>query len=90
MFVALENEIRRNKVWLAMKHEGMRLGLYRSLFWANQGLLNAVSVLQEAEASEKGPSSHLLNQQLRRTQGMIEEARLAMNQILGEWVILKE
>jgi len=63
-----------------------RLDLYRSLYWANQGLLNAVRYLQEAEGPAASTTSKLLNHNLRRTQAMIEETRTLMNQILSEWV----
>lgn len=70
-----------------MKAVSTRLDLYRSLYWANQGLLQAVRSLQEAEAPVlSGPPSELLKLNLRRTQAMIEETRAVMNQILGEWV----
>jgi hypothetical protein len=64
-----------------------RLDLYRSLYWANQGLLQAVRSLQEAEMPRLSePPSELLQFNLRRTQSMIEETRVLMNDILGEWV----
>ena len=63
-----------------------RFDLYRSLYWANQGLLNAVRYLQEAEAPASSATSKLLNHNLHRTQAMIEETRAMMNQILTEWV----
>jgi hypothetical protein len=65
-----------------------RLDLYRTLYWANQGLLNAVRALKEAEipARPVAPPSELLKVNLRRTQAMIEETRTAMNDILTEWI----
>lgn len=64
-----------------------RLDLYRGLFWANQGLLQAVRSLQEAEVPTlSARPSDLLKFNLRRTQAMIEETRVLMNDILGEWV----
>ena len=69
-----------------MKVSKSRLGLYRSLYWANQSLLHAVRSLQEAEF----PSSDILNDKLRRTQAMIEETRTVMNRMLADWMDGKE
>ncbi len=73
-----------------MKAANTRLDLYRSLYWANQGLLNAVRALHEAETHASQASSLLLNQNLRRTQRIIEETRTVMNHILSEWIERKE
>jgi hypothetical protein len=63
------------------------LRLYRSLYWANQGLLQAVRALQEAELPPSAllPWTAELNDKLRRTQAMIEETRDLMNRTLTEW-----
>ena len=64
------------------------LCLYRSLYWANQGLLQAVRALQDAErpSSIPLPLADPLNDKLRRTQAMIEETRALMNRALAEWI----
>ena len=69
-----------------MKASKTGLRLYRSLYWANQGLLHAVRALQDAElpASALVPDSDSLNDKLRRTQAMIEETRDLMNRTLAE------
>lgn len=69
-----------------MNSFGIRIDLYRSLYWANQGLLNAIHALQEVVGPSSSASSNLLNHNLRRAQAMIEETRATMNQMLGEWV----
>ncbi len=70
-----------------MKATNTRLDLYRSLYWANQGLLHAVRSLREAEMPTlAGPPSELLKFNLRRTQAMIAETRVLMNDLLGKWV----
>jgi hypothetical protein len=70
-----------------MKVARARLDLYRSLYWANQGLLQAVRSLQEAEMpTPSDPPSDLLKFNLRRTQSMIEETRTVMNEMLREWI----
>ncbi len=79
-----------NRIELGMKDVTTRLDLYRSLYWANQGLLNAVHALQEAETPTSSVSSQPLNQTLRRTQVIIEETRTVMNDILCEWVQRQE
>ena len=61
-----------------MKVSKMGLRLYHSLYWANQGLLQAVRALGELEVNQPAalpplPVSPLLNDRLRRTQAMIEE-----------------
>ena len=67
-----------------------RIDLYRGMYWANQGLLNAVHALHEVEGSSSSDSSKLLNHELRRTQAIIEETRIVMNHILSEWIEGKE
>lgn len=67
-----------------------RIELYRSLYWANQGLLNAVHALHQAETPVSSISAKQLNHQLRRTQAIIEETREVMNYILREWIERKE
>ncbi len=64
------------------------LRLYHGLYWANQGLLHAVDALQDAKLSGSfaTPGSSQLNDQLRRTQNMIEETRELMNRVLSEWI----
>ncbi len=70
-----------------------RLCLYRNLYWANQGLLNAVRALEQAEAEARRdpvpcvlPQPPSLIAELRRTRTMIEETRTLMNRILAEWI----
>ena len=77
-----------------MKASKTGLRLYRGLYWANQGLLHAVRALQDAEGP---PAPHLvfsylsgLNDRLRRTQAMIEEARTLMNRDLAECIEAQE
>jgi hypothetical protein len=71
-----------------MKASKMTFHLYRSLYWANQGLLHAVRALQDAERPSSVPlsSPDPLNDKLRRTQAMIEETRALMNRTLAEWI----
>lgn len=70
-----------------MKVSNPNLGLYRSLYWANQGLLHAVRTLNEAEAEAgEGSPSDVLNDKLRRAQAMIEETRSVMNRSLAEFI----
>lgn len=73
-----------------MKVASDRIDLYRSLYWANQGLLNAVNALYEAETPVSTISAKQLNHQLRRTQAIIQETRAVMNHILLEWIERKE
>lgn len=75
---------------LEMKVATNRIDLYRSLYWANQGLLNAVHALREAETPVSSISIEQLNHELRRTQAIIEETRTVMNHILREWIERKE
>src|SRR5215475_7920017 len=71
-----------------MKSSKTGLGLYRCVYWANQGLLHAVRALQEAEVpvSDLVPGSATLNDNRRRTQAMIEETRDLMNRTLTECI----
>jgi len=72
-----------------MKVSEMSLRVYRSLYWANQGLLRAVAALQELDqelASALDVSQ--FSDKLRRTQVMIEETRSLMNSNLAEWTNL--
>ena len=73
-----------------MKVASDKLDLYRGLYWANQGLLNAVHALHQAEAPISSLSTKQLNHELRRTQAIIEETRTVMNHILREWIERKE
>lgn len=77
-----------------MKAGKTRLSLYRSLYWANQGLLQAVRCLEELlgdSASVSLPElDPLLCDRLRRAQAMIEETRLVMNRNLADWIDPKE
>jgi hypothetical protein len=74
-----------------MKASKTGLCVYRGLYWANQGLLNAARALEQAEvevlrtpgASPLSASSSLVAK-LRRTHAMIEETREVMNRILAE------
>jgi hypothetical protein len=71
-----------------MKASKTGLGLYRCVYWANQGLLHAVRALQEAEVpiSDLVPESATLNDKLRRTQPLIEETRDLMTRTLADCV----
>ncbi len=72
-----------------MKAVEISVRLYRSLYWANQGLLQAVRSLEELRgesASVSLQADSLLYDRLRRTQAMIEETRLVMNRNLSEWI----
>ena len=75
---------------IQMKVASDRIDLYRSLYWANQGLLNAVHALHQAETPISSLSTEQLNHELRRTQTIIEETRTVMNHILREWIERKE
>ncbi len=68
-----------------MKVAKRNLDLYRSLYWANQGLLHAVRALKEADVSPQ-PASALVKDKLRRAQAMIEETRTLINRSLAEWI----
>jgi hypothetical protein len=59
----------------------MKLDVFRHLYLANRGLLDAVEALAEL-SKEAGP----LRRRLRETQAMIEEARAWMNSDLAEWI----
>jgi hypothetical protein len=74
-----------------MKVSKPNLALYRSLYWANQGLLHAVRALREFELDQEPalplfPASTLLKDKLRRAQAMIEETRALMNRSLVDWM----
>ncbi len=75
-----------------MKVSNSRLSLYRGLYWANQGLLNAVRALEQAEVETSCvlPQPPSLLAELRRTRTMIEETRTLMNRVLAEWIESKE
>jgi hypothetical protein len=73
-----------------MKVASDKINLYRGLYWANQGLLNAVHALHQAEPTTSSLSTEQLNHELRRTQAIIEETRTVMNHILREWIERKE
>jgi hypothetical protein len=75
---------------MQMKVASDRIDLYRSLYWANQGLLNAVHALHQAETPISSLTTEQLNHELRRTQAIIEETRTVMNHILREWIERKE
>jgi SMC interacting uncharacterized protein involved in chromosome segregation len=66
-----------------MKDMETPLRAYRCLYWANQGLLQALRALKELDeeraASEKKKA-------LRRTQAMIEKTRTLMNCRMSGWV----
>ncbi|HZI57798.1 MAG TPA: hypothetical protein VFF39_13535 [Verrucomicrobiae bacterium] len=55
--------------------------VHRSLYWANQGLIYAVNALGDLCQEPSIP-----HKQLRQARVMIEEARMLMNDELGEWV----
>jgi hypothetical protein len=59
----------------------MKLHVYRYLYLANRGLIEAVSALGELSRER---AFHRV--QLRQTQAMIEEARAWMNSDLAEWI----
>ena len=73
-----------------MEVSKLNLRVYRSLYWANQALLEAVRALGEAELAnpQRFPPQieAFLNDKLRRAQAMIEETRLVMNRNLEEWI----
>jgi hypothetical protein len=71
-----------------MKASKTGLCLYRSLYWANQSLLQAVRALQDAERPSSVPllSADPLNDKLRRSQAMIEETRALMNRALADCI----
>jgi hypothetical protein len=73
-----------------MKVASDKIDLYRSLYWANQGLINAAHALHQAETPISSLSAKQLNHELRRTQAIIEETRTVMNHILHEWIERKE
>jgi hypothetical protein len=79
-----------NGLEFEMKVASDRIELYRSLYWANQGLLNAVHALHQAETPISSLATEQLNHELRRTQIIIEETRTVMNHILREWIERKE
>ena len=81
---------RREWAGIQMKAASDKIDLYRSLYWANQGLLNAVHALHQAEIPISSLSTEQLNHELRRTQKIIEETRMVMNHILREWIERKE
>jgi hypothetical protein len=74
-----------------MKASKTGLCVYRGLYWANQGLINAARALEQAEmevlrepaASPLSASSPIIAK-LRRTHAMIEETREVMNRILDQ------
>jgi hypothetical protein len=81
---------RGNGLEFEMKVASDRIDLYRSLYWANQGLLNAAHALHQAETPISSLATEQLNQELRRTQAIIEETRAVMNHILREWIEREE
>ena len=60
-----------------------RLRAYRCLYWANQGLLQAVRALKELDEER---ASLEKKRALRRTQAMIEKTRTLMNCRMSGWV----
>jgi hypothetical protein len=77
-----------------MKVSKPNLRVYRSLYWANQALMQAVRALGEVEPgnvpSELPRTQDSLKERLRRTQAMIEETRVLMNRNFAEWTNLTE
>ncbi len=80
-----------------MNSSKTRLCLYRGLYWANQGLLNAVRALEQAEVEARRdpmpcvlPQPPSLIDELRRIRTIIEETRTLMNRVLAEWIESKE
>lgn len=57
----------------------MKLRVYRSLYWANQGLIHAARALEELSKDPDLPQAQL--QEMRAT---IEETRATMNSALAE------
>jgi hypothetical protein len=55
--------------------------VHRSLYWANQGLIHAVNALTDLCQEPSIP-----HKQLRHARIMIEEARMLINDELGEWL----
>lgn len=70
---------------MSMKVSKKSVRIYRNLYWANQGLIYAVSALTELCQEPDIP-----REQLRQARVMIEEARMLMNSELVEWTELKE
>jgi hypothetical protein len=74
-----------------MKSSKTRLGLYRGLYWANQGMLQAVRALEGVKKEPcPDPPCDLLDEDLRRTQAMIENTRALMNRVLADWIGQRE
>jgi hypothetical protein len=65
-----------------MKVSKKKLRVYRSLYWANQGLIHAINALGELYQEPALP-----HEELRETQAMIEEARTQVNDRLAEWIV---
>ncbi|MBZ5509190.1 MAG: hypothetical protein LAO78_27330 [Acidobacteriia bacterium] len=55
--------------------------VYRSLYWANQGLIHAVNALGDLCQEPSLP-----HKQLRQAREMIEDARMLINGELVEWL----
>ena len=66
-----------------MKIIASQLRAYRCLYWANQGLLQAVRALKELDAER---ASSEKREALHRTQAMIERTRNLMNRKMSDWV----
>jgi hypothetical protein len=74
-----------------MKSSKIRLGLYRGLYWANQGMLQAVRALDDVKNEPSpDPPCDLLDEDLRRAQAMIENTRALMNRVLADWIGRRE
>ena len=57
----------------------MNVRLYRSLYWANQGLINAAREIREMSRQPGLPRTELQD-----LESIIEETRVAMNSLVGE------
>ncbi len=66
-----------------MKTIETQLRAYRSLYWANQGLLQAVRALKELDEERASSEKKAA---LRRTRAMIEKTRTLMNCRMSGWV----
>jgi hypothetical protein len=65
---------------MSMKVSKKSVRVYRNLYWANQGLIYAVSALSELCQEPDIP-----REQLRKARVMIEEARMLMNDNFIRW-----
>jgi hypothetical protein len=57
----------------------MNLRVYRSLYWANQGLIYAAQAIEDLSREQGLPQM-----KLQEFQALIEETRASMNSLIGE------